>query len=252
MKYLYIYIRSIWPQMVVEHHWRSTWRCPLRDSSDAPLGGCCGETTEQHGSVPTNNIPAHLSRHPNGIPVKEPFYLNECTKMVRRYDTTHAWGSTQLCESTKSRKEWVRPILEKDRVCIFVVLRWDDVYLPCDLPNIYSPLLSPPPSPQDLRTPGVDLQQCTWRPWSSGFGDVIGDWDWVNSEMQWEAVIERVWTCTWRPRLSELRDALGGRDQASLEMNLQTMIERDWSSTWRRSILREARQQLRLYSMVNL
>jgi hypothetical protein len=42
----------------------------------------------------------------------------------------------------------------------------------------------------------------------------------VNSEMQFEAVIERVWRYNWRPRSSELRAALGGRDQASLEMHL--------------------------------
>jgi len=60
----------------------------------------------------------------------------------------------------------------------------------------------------------------------------------VNSEMHWEAVIERVWTCTWRPRSSELRNALGGRDRSGLEMHLQAMIERDWRSTWRRSIWR--------------
>jgi len=47
----------------------------------------------------------------------------------------------------------------------------------------------------------------------------------VNSEMHWEAVIERVWTCTWRPRWCERRDALGGRDRASLDMHLEPEIE---------------------------
>jgi len=47
----------------------------------------------------------------------------------------------------------------------------------------------------------------------------------VNSEMHFEAVIERVWRCNWRPRLSELRDTLGGRDRASLEMHLEAEIE---------------------------
>jgi len=54
----------------------------------------------------------------------------------------------------------------------------------------------------------------------------------MNSEMHFEAVIERVWRCHWRPRLSELRDALGGRDRASLGMHL-------WRSTWKMSIWRE-------------
>jgi len=94
--------------------------------------------------------------------------------------------------------------------------------------------------------------RCTWRPWSSEFGDALGDRDWVNSQMHWEAVIEQVWTCTWRPSSSELRDALWGCDWASSEMHLQAMIEQDWRSTWRRSIWREARRQLRLYSLVKL
>jgi len=47
-------------------------------------------------------------------------------------------------------------------------------------------------------------------------------------------------------------DSLGGRDRLSLGMHLQAMIERDWRSTWRRSTCREARRQLRLYSLVNL
>ena len=47
----------------------------------------------------------------------------------------------------------------------------------------------------------------------------------MNSEMHWEAVIERVWRCKRRPRLSELRDALRGRDRASLDMHLEAEIE---------------------------
>jgi len=47
----------------------------------------------------------------------------------------------------------------------------------------------------------------------------------VNSEIHWEAVIERVWRCTWRPRSSELRAALGGRDRGSLEMHLEAEIK---------------------------
>jgi hypothetical protein len=49
--------------------------------------------------------------------------------------------------------------------------------------------------------------------------------DRVSLEMDFEAVIERVWRCNWRPRLSELRDALRGRDRASLEMHLEAEIE---------------------------
>jgi len=109
-------------------------------------------------------------------------------------------------------------------------------------------------------------QRYTPRPGSSGFGDALGgpdgensemhweaviervgdalrDWDWVNSQMHLEAMIERVWRCTWRPRLSELRDALWGRDRASLEMHLEAEVEwtqrctlRPWSSKFGNAI----------------
>jgi hypothetical protein len=45
----------------------------------------------------------------------------------------------------------------------------------------------------------------------------------VNSEMHFEAVIERCWRCNWRPRSSELRAALGGYDRAILEEYLESV-----------------------------
>ena len=40
----------------------------------------------------------------------------------------------------------------------------------------------------------------------------------MNSEMHWEAVIERVGTCSWRRRSSEFRNALAaGYDRGRLE-----------------------------------
>jgi len=47
----------------------------------------------------------------------------------------------------------------------------------------------------------------------------------VNSEMHFEAVIERVWRWNWRPRSSELRAALRGRNRSSLEMYLEAVID---------------------------
>jgi len=41
---LYIYIDSIWPEMIVEHNHRGAWTCPLTQLRDAPLGCCCGKT----------------------------------------------------------------------------------------------------------------------------------------------------------------------------------------------------------------
>jgi len=127
--------------------------------------------------------------------------------------------------------------------------KWDDVYLLRGLPNIYSPSLCPLLLPLYLRTTAVAPWRCTW---SSVF------------EMHLETEIEWTQRCTWRPRSSELRrfiwrlwsiefrDALWGCERASLGMHLQVIIERDWRSTWRQSIWREARRQLRLYSLVDL
>jgi hypothetical protein len=47
----------------------------------------------------------------------------------------------------------------------------------------------------------------------------------VNSDIHFEAVLERVWRCNWRTRSSELRAALGSQDRASLEMHLEAEIE---------------------------
>jgi len=58
---VYIYIRSIWLQMVVEHIWRSTWTRPLTELRNTPLGGYCGETTGRERREPTINNPAHFS-----------------------------------------------------------------------------------------------------------------------------------------------------------------------------------------------
>ena len=72
-----------------------------------------------------------------------------------------------------------------------------------------------------------------FRPWTSKYGDAIGDRDRINSEIQWEAVIARVWWCTCRLTSSELRDALWGCDRASLEIQLKTRIQCTQRDTWR-------------------
>jgi hypothetical protein len=45
----------------------------------------------------------------------------------------------------------------------------------------------------------------------------------VNSEMLWDAMIERVCSCTWRPRSGELRDALQVGDQARSGVYLEAV-----------------------------
>jgi len=136
------------------------------------------------------------------------FYITlEKRRKVRRYDTTRPWGSTQLCGSTKSRKEQVRRIVGKHRVCIFVVWQ-DEMKMKC--------CLSTPGSPEYILQVGHSTSITPVSPFTHHHSLTI----------YLEAVIELVWRCTWRPRSSELRVALGGRDQSSLQMHWEAVIER--------------------------
>ena len=98
----YTYIQSIWPQIV--KHNRSTWRRPLTELRDAPLGGCCAETMYLKGREPTIHAQPHLLPLPKWLREKEGFWLEERTNRVRRYDTTRQWGCTQFGGSKKSCK----------------------------------------------------------------------------------------------------------------------------------------------------
>jgi len=115
-----LYIRSIWQQMVVEHHRRSTWGCPSRVLWDSPLGGHCGEMTELEWGEPPSNVPPPLSWLPHRIHEKKRLSLDVHRK-VKWYDTTWPWGSRQSHGTTKSQKQWVGPNFGQDRECIFVV-----------------------------------------------------------------------------------------------------------------------------------
>jgi hypothetical protein len=200
-----------------------------------------------------------------------PFFhvnLEERRNKVRTYETTRPWGSTQLRESTKSQQEQVRPKVGIDRVCIWV--EWEDVMkMRCSLSTpgsseyilriTHSTSVVPRSQYTHCRFSTIDMEgmidlvwRCTWRQGPSELRDALGSRDRSSLEMHWEAVIERVWRCTWRPGCSKLRDALGGCDGASLWKHLQALIERYWRITWRWLIWREARQQLRLYWVVNL
>ena len=93
---LYMYIQSIWQQMVVKHDQRSTWTFPLSDHRDAPLRCHCSEQIELERQEPTINTPLHLAWHPNNINEKERFRFEEHSNRVRRYDATQLRRPTQL------------------------------------------------------------------------------------------------------------------------------------------------------------
>jgi len=195
--------------MAVEHHQRSTSRCPLGEPRNAPLGSRCGEMTELERREPAINHPPHLLRDPNGICETELFGLKELRKRVRRYDTSRPWGFMLLCGSMKSWIEWVRPKVGKDTVCIFIVwynemkMRWC-LSIPGCPKYILSIAQSTSMTPVYLYT-----RRCILT-------------------MYLEAVIEPVRRCNCRPTSSELRDALGGCDRAKLQMHLEAVIERVW------------------------
>jgi len=174
---VYIYIWSIWPQIVVEHNWRSTRTHPLRELRDTPLGGHCSETIELEGRESTINSPPHLLRHPHGIHVNEWFCFGEHRNRVRRYDTTRCWESTQMRGPTTSRTERDQKLAKK--ACVFSLndrmrWKWDDVYLVQGLPNIL---------PGTLSTSVTPVYPYTLR---------------RSLKMYLEALIERVRRCTWR------------------------------------------------------
>jgi len=75
------------------------------------------------------------------------FWLEERNIGVRRYDTTLAWGSTQLRGSPKSWKERVRSKDGKDRVCISYnaisfYSRVSQIYTSCLWVHLHYPCIS--------------------------------------------------------------------------------------------------------------
>jgi len=125
--------------------------------------------------------------------------------MVRSDDTIRPWRSKQLRGSMKSRKQWVRPIVAKDRVCIFIV--WQD-----EMKMTWG--LSTPESPKYKLHVAHSTSVTSVSPYTHR----------RLLTMYLEAVMEWVWSCTWRLSSSELRDTLRGCDRASLYIQLQTDI----------------------------
>jgi len=125
--------------------------------------------------------------------------------------------------------------------------KWNDVYVPRGLQNIYTLSLCSPPLPLHLHTPAVACGRHTWRPWSTVLGNALGDWNLVNSEMHLESRIEPIWWCTWRlwDRVNwEMHFQTGIKqvwrctwrpiDRVNSEMHLEAVIERDWRCIWMR------------------
>jgi len=73
MHYLSISVYIHMVNLVVKHNWRSTWRQPLMEPRDTPLGGRSADMTELEAREPTINILLHIPLHPNGIPEGERF-----------------------------------------------------------------------------------------------------------------------------------------------------------------------------------
>jgi len=144
-------------------------------------------------------------------------------------------AGTRVDPQHLGKSEWDQMLGKID--CVFSLYdkmrwKWDDVNLPrvsgmctssCSVHHRYTcisirPLLliNDVPGGIDQASWGMHFeaeikwtQRYTWRPGSSNFSDALGDRDWVNSEMHWEAVIERVWRCTCRLRSTAIGGVLG-------------------------------------------
>jgi len=120
------------------------------------------------------------------------------------------------CQSTPGSPEYVLPVAQSTSV------------------THVSPYTRRPSLSMYLEAMIERVERCTWRPWSSEFGDALWGRDRARLEMQLEAIIERVWWCTlrpwsWtqrctgRPWLSEFGDAFAGYDRARLEEYLEAV-----------------------------
>jgi len=111
------------------------------------------------------------------------------------------------CLSTPGSPEYVLPVAQCTSVTpvsLYTRRRWLTMYLEVVVERV---------------------EGCTWRPWSSKFGDALWGRDWARLGMHSEAMIEGVWRCNWRPWSCEL----GGCDRA----NLEAVIKRVWRCTLR-------------------
>jgi len=162
----------------------------------------------------------------------------------------------------KSRKEWVRPKVGNDSVCIFFVWQ-DEMKMRCcqcifpGVSRIYSPRRSfhlryrcislYPPSLLNDILGGRDrsslemhleaeiewTERCSWRPWSIELRAALGGRDRASLEMHLEAEIEGTERCTWRPWSIEFGDALGGQGGVNSEIHFEAVFERVWTCNWR-------------------
>ena len=231
---LYIYIRSIWPQMLVEHNRRSIGS----GSSSRSLGREWEDMILPGHENPYNCVdPQHLGKSewdktlgkiecvfslydkmrsksddvylPRGLPNMYstslsppllPLYLS--TPAITHEQCTSRLWSSELRDALGGR-DWVNSEMHLE-----AEIEW--------------------------------TQRCTWRPRLSELRDALRGCDRASFDMHLEAEIEWTQWCT------------PSHDWASLDMHLQATIKRDWRSTWKQSIGTEARRQLRLYSLVNL
>jgi len=149
---LYIYIWSIWPQMVVEHNWRSIWRLLLRAQTEFVR-----KNNSSSRSVGRKWEDMILPGRENARNCVDP------DEMKMRW-----------CLSTTGFPEYVLPVAQSTSVTpVSPYTRRRSLMM-------YSEAVI------------EQVERCTWWPRSSELRDALGGRDRVNSEIHSEAVIERV------------------------------------------------------------
>jgi len=209
---LYIFIRSIWPQMVLEHNQRSTRPRQLRELffEMHHLEAGAVKRWSKKAESPPSSLRLTSRDIQMGCRRKSRSGLRSVGIGWEDIILPGVEDPMKLHGSTILRTERGRPKVGKIE-CVFSLYdrmrwKWDDAYLLRGLPNIYSMSLFISPLPLYLRTPRRR-----------------------SLKMYLEAVNERVWRCTWRPWPCEL----AGHNRASLEIHFEAVIKRvrrPWSS----------------------
>ena len=171
--------------MVLEHNWRSTRSCSLRERLEMHY---VEAIVVKRWSEKAESPPLTLCRTSRDI--QREFMTNSGTGSR----SVVIWGEdllllgiedpAQLCWSTMSHTEWVRPKVGNEKLYFHCMIRWDRN----ELMSIYSEVCQKctPRDSVHLRYPCISIHL------PSHLKDVLGGCGWTSLEMHLEAIIMQV------------------------------------------------------------